>query len=219
LVLGGFATLWVALTIGAAKWEEFEGERLRRLKWLGVAVAIAIPTELVAYAKAGGAANSMIPAFFLVTALCWLLISPILLDRLAGSNRLMAIIFLLSLPFTFMPTYPARAPLTAAMHGLGADYREVIARTRTLDGTVLSPDDPTITLFARGQHDRTLVVDLDTLIWPKRLPASLDKAYGTRYIVQKKAELGWEQLDLQGRGHRVVWQNGTYAIWERPAPR
>ena len=69
------------------------------------------------------------------------------------------------------------------------EYADVISQVQTMQGNVLSIEDPTITLFAKEKIDRSIYLKYDAIVWPddelaSTLPQSLvDEFSKTDYVV------------------------------------
>lgn len=144
--------------------------RVPRIRWLVASVICLIPASIIVYAKTGGAANCLIPALLAIAAFCaWR--APIALALLQDSarplpSRIAAGLLLSALMFA--QAYPLPGPLTweALVLGHGTDDRtQVISDLRTVPGKIISPDDPTIALFAKGYAGRTAVFEADLVNW------------------------------------------------------
>jgi hypothetical protein len=99
------------------------------------------------------------------------------------------------------------------------EYAEVISRVRTLPGRVLSPEDPTITLYARGEINRSIFVEDDAVGGSSKIPQFLLNEFSQAdYIVHAKDWGGTSEVihstDLEDLGFRLTWNNDYYAIWK-----
>jgi 4-amino-4-deoxy-L-arabinose transferase-like glycosyltransferase len=137
--------------------------RAPRARWLMAVMICAIPVSLAAFAKEGGMENSLIPALFAIGAFCaWRVpvASALLRDnRRFLSLRIFSGILFGLLLFTCAYPTPREALGREALYG-GNDVSDrglVIAEARSLPGKVISPDDPTIALFAKGYAGRTAI--------------------------------------------------------------
>jgi hypothetical protein len=100
------------------------------------------------------------------------------------------------------------------------EYAEAISYVKSLQGRVLSPDDPTITLYAKGEINRSIWLENDALglggpsaAFSQSLRDELSKA---DYIVRRT---DWNgeiigSYDLVTLGFKLVWNNDFYAIWK-----
>jgi hypothetical protein len=107
-----------------------------------------------------------------------------------------------------------------ARHG-DRNHARVVARIEQLQGTVLCPDDPTITLFAGRDPGRSLDCELDAVAQrfvPTYLEADIRNA---DWLVRVHAT--WDAhltgVDMHGWGYRRVTDpafDGTvYSLWRR----
>jgi hypothetical protein len=211
----------LVLVLGVATWfaRPADPEQRRRIAWCAVTLVVTLTAGMVSLAKQGGAVNSLIPALFALVCLAWLLAGASI-GKWQGTRYEMIFggLFLLAFAASFKPVPLSYLPIAWARSGVRADFREVVARTRALKGSVLSPIDPTITLYARGQHDRTATLDMDVAGWRGGLPKALRAAYSTDYLIVKTGEFGVSELDFTHQPYRQVWRNKTYEIWQRLAP-
>src|SRR5262249_46484825 len=144
--------------------------QLPRARWLMAALICAIPSSLAAFAKDGGGANSLIPAILAISAFCaWRV--PVALALLRDNRRPLALRvatgMLLGI-LLFAHAYPAPEQLgrKALKGGHGTtDRSSVVAEASLLPGKVISPDDPTIALIAKGYAGRTAVFEADAVYW------------------------------------------------------
>jgi hypothetical protein len=148
-------------------------------RWVLSALVLLIPVSIWAICKSGGSYNSLLPAYFAMTALfvsrldviiAWLDKLPPLRATLASSGIVLAI--LLSV---FAQLDRSYVVLTLRQ---GDDkYDAAVAAARALSGTVISPQDPTIAYRAKGYFGNSLAFELDTHgvngNWPAELPESL----------------------------------------------
>jgi hypothetical protein len=102
------------------------------------------------------------------------------------------------------------------------EYADVISQVQTLQGNVLSIEDPTITLFAKDKIDRSIYLEYDLIVWPddelaSTLPQSLvDELSNTDYVVhlRKIRPNPIESHDLESLGFEMYWSNDSYSIWK-----
>ena len=173
-------------------WIVRDGASLRRdgrTRWVLAVLAVAVPSGAIAYAKFGGAANSMLPALLAIMAFCALRL-PAVMGRSDDAASpfparwmLGAFLGLLLL----MTTFP-HAPVIVTPPPWDGAYRTVVALAAGLPGTVICPEDPTIPLHARQRPGRSLIAELDAHpragTWSTGLPDGiLADLRGADYVV------------------------------------
>jgi hypothetical protein len=200
--------------------------------WLVAAVLVTLPASVAVAAKAGGTENSLEPGFLALIAL--FLHASVPLER------------------TLAPTGSARTDarwdaflavllLIAVLNGRlgqggGAEatlgdpgFRRIVERVRSLDGPVASPQDPTVTLFARGTVGRSLVVEYDAAGWPSKIPEwFFDDLDDARWAVTVGARDDWRNWPLPpGTKESLLAERGfepeptpeldgsVYRLWKR----
>jgi hypothetical protein len=169
--------------------------QLPRARWLMAALICAIPSSLAAFAKDGGGANCLIPAILAISAFCaWRVPVPLVLLR--DNRRPLALRvatgMLLGI-LLFAHAYPAPEQLgrKALKGGHGTtDRSSVVAEVSLLPGKVISPDDPTIALIAKGYAGRTAVFESDAVYWApsQALVREVDSA---DFLVAMRHTSGW----------------------------
>ncbi len=182
-------------TLALVHWlltDAVESLQAPRTRWLLASLVCLVPASIMVYAKAGGAANCLIPALLAIAAFCaWRV--PVGLALLQDASRPLpsriAAGLLLSV-LMFAQAYPLPGPLTwpALVLGHGTDDRvEVIADIRSRPGRIISPDDPTIALMAKGYAGRTAVFEADMVKWDRaRLTALLPEIDAADCVVVMK---------------------------------
>jgi hypothetical protein len=163
--------------------------QLPRVRWLMAALVCTVPASIVAFAKDGGASNSLIPALLSVGAFCaWR--APVVFALLRDAARPLPLRIAAGAIFgimLFAHVYPAPAALsTAALTGgHGVNERAlVIAEARSLPGKVVCPDDPTIPLIAKGYAGRTAVFEGDAVYWDLgRMQAIVKEINSADYVI------------------------------------
>lgn len=216
--LAGAAPLWVA--VGAALGAGTQLKGSDRLTWMAVAGAVTAALASLAQAKAGGLENSMIPAWISVSALAFAL-----LGRVVSSRPRSGLIFLtVSLALLLASVTPQRpSPATPAFRYrravAGAEaYRQVVRYAAALPGVVTSPEDPTISIAAKGQVSPSIFAEYDARAWPKATPPSLLATLARAdYVVDNlNYWQDWLKPDtLSALGFTPQWTNGDYAVWRR----
>jgi hypothetical protein len=223
--------LWFPLFLALAAHAVWSSERPTMpgplMLWTVAALVVLLPASALAFAKVGGTLNSFLPAMFAMVFFCALQlrdIVPALGDRgrpvtgRVGTGLVLAA--LIALPsmrlyhnlgyFTYFDDYPR---VIALAHGLPA-------------GRVLAPEDPTITLFARGTVSRNIYLEYDNAPaedarprrTPKELPPYVAAEIGAAdYVVDVKD--WWSDLleprQLERLGFEPVTDLPHYTIWRR----
>jgi hypothetical protein len=191
------------------------GWRAPHARWLMAVMICAIPTSLAAFARAGEHPHSLMPALFAIGAFCaWRVpaASALLRDnrRSLPLRTFAGILFGLLL---FAHAYPAPGVLWEALYGgngvsdrslVIAEARPlVIAEARSLPGKVISPDDPTIALFAKGYAGRTVVFEGDAVSWDSSRSQALVKEINSADYV-----IAWRHVLLLPEGKMLVTSMG-----------
>lgn len=220
-MIGGATGLWVAgvLLVRAAP-PTLDPELLRRLRWAVCTFALTLLTGTLAYAKFGGGINSLMPCWFAMLVLFWLLVAALneVQPKAIARPGVMTILAL-SVGAMLIPNEPVLATIDQFKAGARGSYLETLSRVRALHGSVLSPGDPSITLLTRHQYDRSVWLDLDIMKWPTALPTErLDRDYSADYIVTSLSD-EVPKLRLRERGYSPIWSSWTYTIWSRSSPK
>jgi hypothetical protein len=188
----------------------------RTILGLAVAAFVLLAAGWLGQVKDGGAINSAWPGLALcstLAALCWHRID---LDR-PGVRTVLAGLVLL---------HAAAVPKAAvwatdrARHGDGT-YSQVIAEVAALPGTVASPDDPALLVFAHRPEAATARSfdaerDVTYLAKPPQIEAELDRAdWVVRVHATWDAHLNDEDLKTLGFERvRNDWST-MYSLWRR----
>jgi hypothetical protein len=195
--------------------------------WTVSALLVLLPACTIAFAKVGGTLNSWLPAMFAIVLFCALQLRevvPLLRDETqpaAGRQALgLALAALIALPNVKL------------YHNLGyipyyKDYPEVISLGRRLPpGRLVSPEDPTISVLARGTASRSIYLEYDSAPaedarprrWPSELPSYLRREIAEAdYVVDVKD--WWVDLlkpaQLEAMGFEPLSELSHYTIWRR----
>ncbi len=202
-----------------------------RVLWVLAALVVAVPFSAMMSVRLGGARQSLLPALLTMTAFVVLRLprlSAILEDCNAHPMRRLAFgSFLGALLLLGLFPHPSRKHgFINARNPLADSYRRVIARTAELPGTVVSPEDPTIVLYAKGQAVRNLFTEYDAHTvngeWPKQPPWDalnemrhadylIDvRGYGQDLLVDSMIEpLGFEPVD------DPAFDDVNYRLWRK----
>ena len=198
---------WVALMRRLT----LRGERTTLEAWLLAAAIVTVPLSAYTSAKAGGTSNSWLPGLLALHAYTVYALARAPLSTTA-EQVVLALLVGASAPgvhasFGFMPRH--------------RDHAEARAYIATLQGTVATPEDPTLLL--PRTPGRSVYLEMDASPqngnWRASLPcyvwADLLRA---DYIVD--ARNWWQDLvretDLSAAGFTVTWQSPHYQVWRRP---
>ena len=216
----------------------FDVRREPVVMWLFVATILGSAAGCMAYAKRGGSYNSLLLGWIPMAALTLYALPTIV--SLLGSKR--------TDPVTRLGIAVAMAAALLATNlgvpgsetwGLGkmlADgsryvtssanpgWAKMIEVAKTWQGKVVSPTDPTITLFARGEFDRTIDTELDAAGRPKKLPDSIafylrdanwfidaSSPYISAHFPGHLESWGFKKVRVDGI-------DANYAVWYRAEP-
>jgi len=186
-----------ALLLGAFDLVFYRGQRDPQTRWWVAGVGVFLATGLFAMAKDGGWWNSLLP-FFLASAGFVILQLPrvfaVLRAPLLSRSRYVAASVVLALLLAAVAIrHPGEALSTLAgaivIQG-DVHYQQAVALARVLPGKVLCPEDPTIPLIARGDITRSVFLENDAALWPRRIPAYVDEHIaGARFVIQIRGHL------------------------------
>lgn len=136
-----------------------------KLRWLVAAGMGALPGSLLAYSKAGGWANSLLPALMPLIVLSTLGIAAAWETASASHAspaRARAFACLIALLMIVDAIDTSREALHLFVEGDGDQhYPQVVAFVRQLKGRVVCPEDPTIPIVALGQACRSYWAESD----------------------------------------------------------
>lgn len=223
------------LLILIAEWIVLDGFTLRRqprLLWLVATLAVAFPFSAVASSKAGGTANSLLPALLPMFGLCILRLPRLLRfledpkarpsARFAFSAFLAAVLLM-----TVFPRLTRKLNLIVeSPTARGEAYTKAMARVGELPGTVICPEDPTIPLYARGYAGRNVFGECDVNLvngeWPEAIPpVMVEEIRSADYLVDVAG--WWQDLlkdkELKEFGLEPVTDPGFdtsyYRLWKK----
>lgn len=194
------------------------------VRWALMSCLVLIPACTVFAAKREGQNNSFLLAYVAIQAFVALVIPGLL--RTASENgpllqRMIVTTFLGLLIPAEMLSLPANEPFTTrhASQG-GPGYAQIIARVRELDGKVVSPDDPTIALFAKGFSGLSLETELGAVGRQFVPKAMLQEITSAQWFVGVAATWTQQQkLDLPAMGFSQVddpvFRKTRYTLWHR----
>jgi hypothetical protein len=210
----------------------------RRTPWVVAVLAIAFPFGAIAYAKALGAANSVLPALLAMTAFCALRLPGALarLEQGAASIRARALLGSFTAMLLLMNVFPP-SRLRETPPPWDGQYDKVIEAAARLPGTVVCPEDPTIPLYAKEHAGRGLFPELDSHTeggrWPRAIPDGIDKEIRAADFVVDIRRHGdysdnWfldnylDEPTLRGLGFEPddgrLSDTPSYRIWRRRPP-
>lgn len=139
--------------------------------WLIAAVCVSVPCGVMTAAKTGGMANGLLPALFAVCGL-FLHCAPALQLNSGIATRARSFnpttICAAALLLTLMLTRLHGNSLNNAFGDEG--FGSAVRLARQLSGTVVSPQDPSVTVLAKGRSGRSLILEYDAAGWPTRIP-------------------------------------------------
>jgi hypothetical protein len=195
-----------------------------RLKtWLVACILASAPLSAAAVAKPGGQVNSYLPLFVagvFFTMILWGDLDRACRIRFRPHSRF-ALSLLIGILIALDAISIPRAAIWAGTHPRHGDasYSRVIRRVRQLPGMALSPEDPTITLFAKGYAGRSLDAELDARGSRDVPPQVSDEMMRSRWVIRVIGT--WDgpgrAEDLIRLGfHRVpdsAFSSGTYELW------
>src|SRR5262249_33935777 len=144
----------------------------------------------------------------------WLLLAPVLASSQKTSRGLEGSLTFVSALVVLLTILPVPKSLHYNMRywdHTNNDYAEVISRVKTLRGTVLSPEDPTITLYAREEINRSIFIEYDALGWPSAIPEFLLNELAQADYIVHAINWGPREIiradDLVGLGFELDWDN------------
>ncbi|SIO34987.1 hypothetical protein SAMN05444166_3997 [Singulisphaera sp. GP187] len=205
-----------------------------RLPWLAAVLVVSIPFAAISSAKAGGVANSLLPALFPLMAFCALRL-PRLLNFLNSNataglpSRLMLGVFVaLLMMLTAFPRLSTRQPLLIARSNHDQAYWKVVDLVKRLPGKVICPEDPTIPFYAVGYLGLNIFSEYDTHlvngVYPVTPPDHVRKELlEADYLIDvsdstqnllKDANL--ESLGFEPIMANEAWlESADYKVWKR----
>jgi len=200
-----------------------EMPRPRLMVWLLAAAGLGIVGGALFFAKTGGSFNSYIPAWlpgaiFSAATLTWLITE----CQLSIPMRRMAIGVIAPVA---MLTSAIGLPrgyefMVRSVHG-HRNYAQAIQIAKQLSGVVVSPEDPTIPLAAKGTLNRTYTVEVESIQYryiPNIMQQEMHSADWLIWVGSPFTEL-LEKVDLERLGYVPVFDSGfdpdTYILWKR----
>jgi hypothetical protein len=221
-LIATFPLFFIALIAAFSKQRPFD----ERERWIFSALVLLVSISVWAICKSGGSYNSLLPAYFAMTALFVLRLDVIIewLSKLTTRRAVLAssIIALIILLSFFVQFDRALAVLTLR-HG-DEKYDLAVKTAHELGNGVISPQDPTIAYRATGYLGNSLIFELDTHAvngnWPSNLPESLSRELAAaKFVVQVKSFVPNPMFDraLEEHGFSpvpvVALADSAYTIW------
>jgi hypothetical protein len=218
------------------EWIVIEGASVRkdpRVLWVMAALVVAIPYSAITSAKVGGTDNSLLPALFPLLAFCILRLPRFLdyVDRVQSPlpSRLVAGSFLaLLMLLTAFPRLSSKHPLLLPRSRHDHAYWRLVELVKTMPGTVVCPEDPTITFYARRQVGLNIYSECDAHLvrgsYPERPPEPvLSEIRSADYLVDvyDDGQNFLKPHDLRALGFEPVAFDDTameasdYGLWRR----
>ena len=210
-------------------------ERDPRMPWLLATLALTIPFAAISHAKVGGWPNSLLPALLAMTGFCVLRLPSVLrrVERIDSSRLRRAALGVFLAVLLLMTTFPhltREHSLIIPRSPWDRDYHEAVAVARTLPGTVVCPEDPTIPLYASQYVGRNLFSEKDARAdrgnWPRAMPEPvLAELAGADYVLdvtnywgENVDETLLEELGYEGVSIRSL-DPACYRVWRHTQPR
>lgn len=187
--LGGAAPLFLLALVQWLLTDAASDMKRPRIRWLMVFIACACGSGCIAAAKEGAYFNSLIPAYLGMGAFCaWRI--PVLLGLLArtdiawASRSIASVVVAFLLVIFVTPNFDLFR-IRGQFVGLGDGSRPlVIAEARDLPGKVVSPDDPTLALMAKGYAGRSAVFQADLVRWvPTRIDPLIEEIASADWVI------------------------------------
>jgi hypothetical protein len=228
-----FAGWWL---IGRHPVAKVEREMSPAVMWLVAAVIVGAAAGIPAYAKRGGSYNSLLLGWVPMTAFCVAMLGGVLRRLIEFASRgderivpalgpgLTSIVggWLIGGSILIMTFCVPRSDLWnwIGAHG-GSEYGEVVEATKKLSGRILSPDDPTITMFAKDQVGPSLEAELDAngrTGFSPRLISDLHKSDWVITVHSTYDDRRFSAEVMSDYGFRRVKEkpfDRTYGLWQR----
>lgn len=213
---------WASLLV--AVWLYARAPVTAARRWLACAMFVSAPASAIADAKFGGAENSWLLTHLASAALLVSLI-PALKERLGPiAPQRMRCVRALAASAAFLLLAMPRLwnPLSYHRPHAEARYESALERARSLDGVVLSPEDPTIVLHALGRITESVHFMVDASgpsagsVLPSRMVDQLnaaDHVFDRRryYMDHIRPEV------LERFGFVRSYEDDAFVLFSRPA--
>ena len=224
--------LFVVLLLDLIATDRGAPARDPQLQWLVAALIVCWPASALALTKSGGTTNSLIPALVATACFCAARLDHYLhaLASVRGDGArtlVTAVTVILVGQFTFPELLPNLGVLTQRDHRQ-EEYPQVVAYVRDLPGRVVCPEDPTISVLAKGYASRNVYMEFDVALvggeWPATVPPYVvAEIQSADYVVDvensRQDLIRPEQLHAWGFTPSVKGPAWTvYRVWERASP-
>jgi hypothetical protein len=224
-----YSPLYLALAFAVALHPKLGKIHEDKILWIHAATLAGGAASMLAFAKHGGSFNSLLLGFVPMIAFSVIMLPRVL--RLVSEQQLplfgrVGVPITLGLCFLATTFGVPRSEDFAFHDTWGSDsYGEMIRFARTLHGRVISPDDPTITLFAFGKLDRSIDAEAGAYGLPSVAPLPVVRYLQSADIIIRMTSNAGPKPDewMKGIGYRQTLRSTTppgYSIWRRNrAPR
>ncbi|HMJ91137.1 MAG TPA: hypothetical protein VK530_15045 [Candidatus Acidoferrum sp.] len=201
-------------------------------RWAMITVIAAAPLNFLAAAKIGGGPNSLAHCLYGMAA-ATLCCAPTMFALLRAAGPIapirnaclgIAIALALGIEWTTVFHTPSRVKLHRPYGDPGRPA--VIEFARGLPGKVVSPQDPTLALAAKGYAGATAAYEWDRQLWKWPLPKVIRELETADYVITWGQTNTWQTWTFD-EGIRLLPQlgfkpipvpgltNSSYAIWKR----
>src|SRR5204863_343872 len=181
-----------------------------------------------AASRAWCGATILVAAFFFKQTSSMYAFVPSLALWFSGERRLRRYLTVILVgQFTFPELVPNLGVLKQRDHRQ-EEYPQVVAYVRDLPGRVVCPEDPTISVLAKGYASRNVFMEFDVALvggeWPATVPPYVAaEIQSADYVVDvensRQDLIRPEQLDAWGFTPSVKGPSWTvYRVWERASP-
>jgi hypothetical protein len=196
--------------------------------WILSALVVLIPISIWTTCKSGAGGNSLLLAYLAMTAL-FVARQNAIFDSLRSLSTqrsfLAAAVIALAIFISLFFQFGHDVALLSVRHG-DEKYDAAVEVARGLNGTVVSPQDPTVVYRATKYFGRSLYFELDTHEvagnWPNELPMSiLQELQQANHVIAVRSYVPTPMLErsLGAIGfHQVSFpelQNSAYTVWSK----
>lgn len=212
--------------------QEENVEDRQKLQWIIGVLIITIPTSILAYSKAGGLDNSLLPAFLAMFAFCLIKFNKYytVLKNYTGTykRRILLALFLSFLVINSVIIPIPRGTVSAIsykkllLNQYSRSYSNIIQNSKNLIGKVVCPEDPTIPMYAKGYAGGSIYLEKDSIGWTKLIPNyTLEEIVSSDYVIDV---VNWYQDSLNESSLKklgfVPFENNaidssSYLIWRK----
>lgn len=168
------------------------------LNWILASILVMTATGILAAAKEGGTWNSLAYSFFSIYAFLLLRMEQFL-DQLANLSKRSTFkaLLLSSLVgglFLLGGLSGKTSGFKQSVSGYGdSSYREVIQISKSLQGKVICPQDPTIPLIANGYAGKSIIFEYDASGWQWPLSSILTELESADYVITLGKNGSWRK--------------------------